>query len=63
MTSEIKVKKTNFIKNIIKKDLETNKVLSILTSITHEPNDYLHIGSAKSVCLNFGIEHTYVGKC
>ncbi|ABI83359.1 glutamine--tRNA ligase/YqeY domain fusion protein [Francisella tularensis] len=63
MTSEIKVNKTNFIKNIIKKDLETNKVSSILTRFPPEPNGYLHIGHAKSICLNFGIAQEFDGKC
>ncbi|AJI73267.1 glutaminyl-tRNA synthetase [Francisella tularensis subsp. novicida GA99-3548] len=63
MTSEIKVNKTNFIKNIIKKDLETNKVTSILTRFPPEPNGYLHIGHAKSICLNFGIAQEFDGKC
>ncbi|AEE26570.1 glutamine--tRNA ligase/YqeY domain fusion protein [Francisella hispaniensis] len=63
MTSEIKVNKTNFIKNIVKKDLETNKVISILTRFPPEPNGYLHIGHAKSICLNFGIAQEFGGKC
>ncbi|APC91989.1 MULTISPECIES: glutamine--tRNA ligase/YqeY domain fusion protein [Francisella] len=63
MTSEIKVNKTNFIKNIVKKDLETNKVSSILTRFPPEPNGYLHIGHAKSICLNFGVAQEFGGKC
>ncbi|MDE4965527.1 glutamate--tRNA ligase family protein, partial [Francisella tularensis] len=63
MTIEIKVYTTNFIKNIIKKDLETNKVSSILTRFTPEPNGYLHIGHAKSICLTFGIAQEFDGKC
>ncbi|APD50339.1 glutamine--tRNA ligase/YqeY domain fusion protein [Francisella hispaniensis] len=63
MTSEIKVNKTNFIKNIVKKDLETNKVISVLTRFPPEPNGYLHIGHAKSICLNFGIAQEFGGKC
>ena len=63
MTSEIKVNKTNFIKNIIKKDIETKKVSGILTRFPPEPNGYLHIGHAKSICLNFGIAQEFGGKC
>ncbi|MDE5018467.1 glutamate--tRNA ligase family protein, partial [Francisella tularensis subsp. holarctica] len=63
MTSEIKVNKTNFIKNIINKDLETNKVSSILTRFPPEPNGYLHIVHAKSICLNFGLAQEFDGKC
>ncbi|AIT09182.1 glutamate--tRNA ligase [Candidatus Francisella endociliophora] len=58
-----KVNKTNFIKNIIKKDLGTKKVSSILTRFPPEPNGYLHIGHAKSICLNFGIAKEFDGKC
>lgn len=63
MTSEIKVNKTNFIKNIIKKDIETKKVSGILTRFPPEPNGYLHIGHAKSICLNFSIAQEFGGKC
>ncbi|OEZ33691.1 glutamine--tRNA ligase [Francisella endosymbiont of Amblyomma maculatum] len=63
MTSEIKVNKTNFIKNLIKKDIETKKVSGILTRFPPEPNGYLHIGHAKSICLNFGIAQEFGGKC
>jgi glutaminyl-tRNA synthetase len=55
--------KTNFIKNIIRKDLGTKKVDSILTRFPPEPNGYLHIGHAKSICLNFGIAEEFTGSC
>lgn len=55
--------KTNFIKNIIKKDLGTKKISSVLTRFPPEPNGYLHIGHAKSICLNFGIANEFTGKC
>ncbi|WP_150467035.1 glutamine--tRNA ligase/YqeY domain fusion protein [Francisella sp. SYW-9] len=63
MSNETKVNKTNFIKNIIKKDLGTKKVSSILTRFPPEPNGYLHIGHAKSICLNFSIAEEFEGKC
>ena len=55
--------RTNFIKNIIKKDLQTTKVKKILTRFPPEPNGYLHIGHAKSICLNFGIAKEFEGGC
>ncbi|QIW10654.1 glutamine--tRNA ligase/YqeY domain fusion protein [Francisella sp. LA112445] len=63
MSNETKINKTNFIKNIIKKDLGTKKVSSILTRFPPEPNGYLHIGHAKSICLNFSIAKEFDGKC
>lgn len=63
MGNETKINKTNFIKNIIKKDLGTKKISSVLTRFPPEPNGYLHIGHAKSICLNFGIAEEFSGKC
>jgi len=50
---------SNFIRNIIDNDLQTGKHQSIHTRFPPEPNGYLHIGHAKSICLNFGIAEDY----
>jgi glutaminyl-tRNA synthetase len=53
----------NFIEEIIEEDLKTGKWSEIYTRFPPEPNGYLHIGHAKSICLNFGIKEKYKGKC
>ena len=53
---------SNFIKNIVINDLETGKHDSIITRFPPEPNGYLHIGHAKSICLNFGLAKEFNGK-
>ncbi len=52
----------NFIEEIIEKDLAAGKHNSIMTRFPPEPNGYLHIGHAKSICLNFGLARQYGGK-
>ena len=51
----------NFIEEIVEKDLTDKKYDSILTRFPPEPNGYLHIGHAKSICLNFGLAEKYKG--
>ncbi|HEX2683167.1 MAG TPA: glutamine--tRNA ligase/YqeY domain fusion protein [Ferruginibacter sp.] len=55
-------KSLNFIEEIIEEDLKNGKYESILTRFPPEPNGYLHIGHAKSICLNFGLGLKYGGK-
>lgn len=62
MSSELPVVPTNFIRNIIINDLETGKHQSIVTRFPPEPNGHLHIGHAKSICLNFGVASEFGGK-
>ena len=54
-------KSLNFLEEIVEKDLETGKYSSIMTRFPPEPNGYLHIGHAKSICLNFGLALKYGG--
>jgi len=57
-------KPSNFIRDIIDEDVKTNKWGGrVHTRFPPEPNGYLHIGHAKSICLNFGIAKDYNGKC
>ncbi|WP_424962525.1 glutamine--tRNA ligase/YqeY domain fusion protein [Ekhidna sp.] len=56
-------KSLNFIEQMIEKDLKEGKYDSIVTRFPPEPNGYLHIGHAKSICLNFGLAEKYGGKC
>ena len=53
----------NFLEEIITEDLKTGKVRSIVTRFPPEPNGYLHIGHAKSICINFGLAEKYGGEC
>ncbi|MFZ9208861.1 MAG: glutamine--tRNA ligase/YqeY domain fusion protein [Sediminibacterium sp.] len=52
----------NFIEEIVEADLAAGKYQSIVTRFPPEPNGYLHIGHAKSICLNFGLANKYGGK-
>lgn len=54
---------TNFIRSIIQNDLDSGKHAGIQTRFPPEPNGYLHIGHAKSICLNFGVASDFKGKC
>jgi glutaminyl-tRNA synthetase len=54
---------SDFIRNMIAEDLRTGKYEKIITRFPPEPNGYLHIGHAKSICLNFGIAHEFDGVC
>ena len=53
----------NFIEQKIDSDLENNVVTTVHTRFPPEPNGFLHIGHAKSICLNFGLAKEYNGTC
>lgn len=55
-------KSLNFLEEIVENDLESGKYKSIMTRFPPEPNGYLHIGHAKSICLNFGLAMKYGGE-
>ena len=61
--TEEKVTSRNFLQEIIDADLEVGRVDHVLTRFPPEPNGYLHIGHAKSICLNFGLAAEYGGQC
>ena len=56
-------KPLNFLEQIIQRDLEEGKYQQITTRFPPEPNGYLHIGHAKSICLNFGLAEKFKGHC
>ncbi|KGP62227.1 glutamate--tRNA ligase [Legionella norrlandica] len=56
-------KRAHFIRQLIVDDLASGKHQSIVTRFPPEPNGYLHIGHAKSICLNFGLAEEFNGKC
>jgi glutaminyl-tRNA synthetase len=62
MTQETSTPSNNFIRNRVRQDIE-EKSMSIMTRFPPEPNGYLHIGHAKSICLNFGIAQEFNGQC
>ncbi len=54
---------SHFIRDIIRGDLDAGRVKGVVTRFPPEPNGYLHIGHAKSICLNFGMAEEFGGRC
>jgi len=63
MTTAETPRSLNFIEEIIEEDLRTGRHTTVVTRFPPEPNGYLHIGHAKSICLNFGVASEYGGHC
>ena len=61
MDKAMEERKLNFLEEIIESDLASGKVDSVITRFPPEPNGYLHLGHAKSICLNFGLAQKYGG--
>jgi glutaminyl-tRNA synthetase len=53
----------DFIRDIVQTDLDAGRVKAVVTRFPPEPNGYLHIGHAKSICLNFGVAEEFGGRC
>ena len=53
----------DFIRDIVRADLDAGRAKSVITRFPPEPNGYLHIGHAKSICLNFGVAEEFGGRC
>ena len=60
---EVREPGRDFIRDIVEADLKAGRHRTIVTRFPPEPNGYLHIGHAKSICLNFGLEQEYGGRC
>ncbi len=63
MSSNTNPPASNFIRSVIESDLVSGKHKSIVTRFPPEPNGYLHVGHAKSICLNFGLAQDFNGVC
>ena len=63
MSEDAPVPVANFIREIVRTDIEEGRHANIVTRFPPEPNGYLHIGHAKSICLNFGIAEEFGGRC
>ncbi|MBV9069077.1 MAG: glutamine--tRNA ligase/YqeY domain fusion protein [Acidobacteria bacterium] len=63
MTTEAPPKPRDFIREIVEEDLAAGRTARVITRFPPEPNGHLHIGHAKSICLNFGVAGEYGGQC
>jgi len=63
MTTEAPPKPRDFIREIVEEDLAAGRTARVITRFPPEPNGHLHIGHAKSICLNFGVAGEFNGQC
>jgi glutaminyl-tRNA synthetase len=63
MTTEAPPRSRDFIREIVEDDLRSGRRTTVITRFPPEPNGYLHIGHAKSICLNFGVANEFGGRC
>src|SRR5579859_1465370 len=61
--TETPARQLDFIREIVEEVLRSGRYETVITRFPPEPNGYLHIGHAKSICLNFGIANEYRGRC
>ncbi|AWM79363.1 glutamine--tRNA ligase [Gammaproteobacteria bacterium ESL0073] len=61
--SETTASANNFIRQIVREDIEAGRCQKVITRFPPEPNGYLHIGHAKAICLNFGLAKEFGGDC
>jgi glutaminyl-tRNA synthetase len=62
-TTAVRAPGQDFIRDIIRADLDAGRHSTVVTRFPPEPNGYLHIGHAKSICLNFGVAQEFGGRC
>ena len=62
-TSATQAISSDFIRDVVQADLDAGRVKEVITRFPPEPNGYLHIGHAKSICLNFGVAEEFSGRC
>ncbi len=63
MSEEAPVPVANFVRDIVRRDVDEGRTKSVVTRFPPEPNGYLHIGHAKAICLSFGIAEEFGGRC
>ena len=63
MSEDIEIEREDFVRETVRADLAAGKHAQVVTRFPPEPNGYLHLGHAKSICLNFGVADEFGGRC